>query len=82
MNESSVARRLAEAVAPHFAQHISETVGNERLGVPPDTSSITTMVDAAFWASLRREEGYVPKVSLTKHAAPIPCDESAMAKSQ
>src|SRR5512133_410589 len=69
MNESSVARRLAEAVAPHFAQHISETVGNERLGVPPDVSSITTMVDAAFWASLRREEGYVPKVSLA-HISP------------
>src|SRR5512133_2042381 len=69
MNESSVARRLAEAVAPHFAQHIAETDGNEHLGTPPDTSSVATMVDAAFWASLRREEGYVPKVSLA-HISP------------
>ena len=69
MNESSVARKLAEAVAPHFAQHTSEADSDERLGVPPDASSITTMVEAAFWASLRREEGYVPKVSIA-HISP------------
>jgi hypothetical protein len=30
----------------------------------PEARDIEAMVDAAFWASLRREEGYVPKVSL------------------
>ena len=69
MNGSSVAERLAEAVAPHFGQHIAETDNKERLGVPPDIASITTMVDAAFWASLRRQEGYVPTISLA-HVSP------------
>jgi hypothetical protein len=30
----------------------------------PDIETIEAIVDAAFWASLRREEGYVPKISL------------------
>lgn len=30
----------------------------------PDPELIETMVDAAFWASLRREELYIPKISL------------------
>jgi hypothetical protein len=30
----------------------------------PDAAAIETMVDAAFWASLRREESYIPKISL------------------
>jgi hypothetical protein len=30
----------------------------------PDTATIQAIVDAAFWASLRREEGFIPKISL------------------
>ena len=30
----------------------------------PDAQTIEAMIDAAFWASLRREEGYAPKISL------------------
>jgi hypothetical protein len=30
----------------------------------PDAGTIEAMIDAAFWASLRREEIYVPKISL------------------
>lgn len=30
----------------------------------PDAGTIESMVDVAFWASVRREEGYVPKISL------------------
>lgn len=30
----------------------------------PDTESIEHIIDAAFWASLRREEGFIPKISL------------------
>ena len=30
----------------------------------PTPTSIEAIIDAAFWASLRREEGYVPKISL------------------
>jgi hypothetical protein len=31
---------------------------------PPDADAIETIIDAAFWASLRREEGFAPKISL------------------
>ena len=30
----------------------------------PDVNSLEAIIDAAFWASLRREEGYAPKISL------------------
>jgi hypothetical protein len=30
----------------------------------PDEAAIEAMIDTAFWASLRREEAYVPKISL------------------
>jgi hypothetical protein len=67
MNGSSpIAQALADAVAPHFEQHFAAARrdGYDRLAVPPERNSITPMVDAAFWASLRREEGYVPTISL------------------
>ena len=31
---------------------------------PPDADAIEAIIDAAFWASLRREEGFAPKISL------------------
>ena len=34
------------------------------LMAPPDADTIEAIIDAAFWASLRREESYVPKISL------------------
>ncbi len=30
----------------------------------PDTSCVEAMIEAAFWASLRREESYLPRISL------------------
>jgi len=30
----------------------------------PDTPALATLIDAAFWTSLRREEGYIPRISL------------------
>ncbi len=44
--------------------------GARPVAVAPDKASIATMVDAAFWASLRREEGYVPTISLA-YMAPL-----------
>ena len=70
MNASSIAERLAHAVAPHFSRNkASRTDGAESSGLPPDIRLITTMVETAFWASLRREEGYVPTISLA-HVSP------------
>jgi hypothetical protein len=52
--EAHFARLLA-------AEHRSPIL---RQASPPDAEAIEAIIDAAFWASLRREEGYVPKISL------------------
>ena len=64
--KSALAEALSDAVAPHFARLVAAARSRDAdsLAVPPDAASIATMVDAAFWASLRREEGYVPTISL------------------
>jgi hypothetical protein len=60
------ARTAAARVHSHLAAHVASTPlepGRYAASVPePDT--IEAMLDAAFWASLQREEGYIPKISL------------------
>jgi len=73
----AAARIVAPKVQAHFAHHVDEARGRGRIDIPspPDTSKIEALIDAAFWASLRREETYVPKVSLAfvaPDAAPYP----------
>src|SRR5690349_18270980 len=61
------ASAIAPALHEHFVRHIaaaSASHGNQILPQPPGTAAIEAIIDAAFWASLRREEGYVPKISL------------------
>src|SRR4249919_3244480 len=60
------ARAVALKVHEHFECHRAEAVGNGRIDLAPqpDVEAIQTITDAAFWASLRREEGYSPKISL------------------
>jgi len=60
------ARAVAETVKAHFAQHIAAARqrGEEELAPEPDITAIETIIDATFWASLRREEGNSPKISL------------------
>ena len=50
----------------YFCRHREEALRGARQNVAavPDAATIHTMIDAAFWASLRREEGFVPKISL------------------
>src|SRR5262245_32007565 len=62
----AVARAVAPRIHAHFSSHreldrqpdaaVEETI--------PDEAAIEAMIDTAFWASLRREEAYVPKISL------------------
>lgn len=60
-------------------------------GVAPESLTIEAMINAAFWASLRREEGYVPKISLAfvspqdagqpiLFARQLPLDPSALSR--
>lgn len=61
------ARAAAPRIREHFALHLG-SAGAFRARGPrqavPDLEDIEAVVDAAFWASLRREEGYLPKISL------------------
>lgn len=60
------ARQVAAVVEDHLARHIAIARGQGRidLGVEPDARSIEAIIDTAFWASLRREEGATPTISL------------------
>ncbi|HWW77774.1 MAG TPA: hypothetical protein VNZ44_20385, partial [Pyrinomonadaceae bacterium] len=60
------ARYVAVKAHEHFARRIASARerGLEGLAVAPDAEAVEAIVDAAFWASLRREEGYRPKISL------------------
>ncbi|HEY7409458.1 MAG TPA: hypothetical protein VII13_01885 [Vicinamibacteria bacterium] len=60
------ARAVAARVHQHFARQIAaaRAQGQEDLAREPDTATIEAVIDAAFWASLRREEVYVPRLSL------------------
>src|SRR5436190_12996560 len=55
------AQSVATTVERHFRRHI------ERAGLKaevPDAATIERIINAAFWASLRREEGREPTISL------------------
>jgi sensor domain DACNV-containing protein len=60
------ARIVAPKIFAHFAIHLQKARERGRVVVapPPDEATIEALIDAAFWASLRREETYVPKISL------------------
>jgi hypothetical protein len=60
------ARAVATTVEAHFARHLAAVSkqAREELAPQPDAPAIEAIIDAAFWASLRREEGYSPKISL------------------
>ena len=68
------AQAVAKAVEAHFAQHFSQAtqkVEASTLAPIPSVDVIESMIDAAFWASLRREEGNSPKISLAFLPAPL-----------
>jgi hypothetical protein len=60
------ARIVSPRVHAYFTRQRTELRdnGNGRVATLPDIRTIQAIVDAAFWASLRREEGFIPKISL------------------
>jgi len=77
------ARAIAGRLEAHFARP-----GDGR---SPDGAAIEALIDAAFWASLQREEGYVPEISLAylpperavhplRLASPLPLGPRALAR--
>jgi len=60
------ARAVAHRIEQHFARHVAVARAQKRPNIaePPDAEAVEAIIDAAFWASLRREEGVLPKISL------------------
>ncbi len=60
------ARAVAATVEDRFARLIASArdAGRQDLAPEPDAGVVEAVIDAAFWASLRREEGRSPRISL------------------
>jgi len=60
------AQTVAKVAAEHFAQHLAAARlrGEQDLAPDPYAQTIAHIIDVTFWASLRREEGHSPKISL------------------
>jgi hypothetical protein len=87
------ARIVAQEVHDHFARHLeaARTRGQKPIAAVPDPRVIERLIDATFWASLRREEGYIPKISIAylppehdarpmRLASPVPLAPAALTK--
>jgi hypothetical protein len=62
----AAARTVSPRVRASFERRRAEALsrGQDHLASLPEAETIETLIDAAFWASLRREEGYTPTISL------------------
>ncbi|HTM99717.1 MAG TPA: hypothetical protein VL088_13270 [Pedobacter sp.] len=60
------AKLVASKVEAHFAKHLAEAnaKGEIDLAPQPPARVIEAILDAAFWSSLRKEEGHSPKISI------------------
>ena len=98
-------RSVAERVREHFVRHLqtAAVVGPDGqvfeafagpeavVANPPNVNELEPLIDVAFWTSLRREEGYVPIISLAlvapeetpnplRFAQPLPLKPATLAK--
>jgi hypothetical protein len=60
------ARMVAPTIEAHFARHLAaaRSTGVKNLGADPQAHIIEALIDVSFWASLGREEGHSPKISI------------------
>lgn len=60
------ARLIAPKVESIFAEHLTaaKDSGEDDLAPLPTSNVVEAILDATFWASLRKEEGHSPKISL------------------
>ena len=61
------ARMVASTIEDHFAAHLASArlVGAKNLADNPKAPIIEAIIDVAFWASLRKEEGRSPRISIS-----------------
>ena len=87
------AKTVAHKVEEIFQKHKDKAVhkGKKYLADIPRADQIQTIIEAAFWISLRREEGHSPRISLAflspeqagqpiSFAQPIPLDPIMLTK--
>ena len=87
------AEKIAPRLREHFEQHreAARAEGVSDLAPLPGIEVIERIVDTAFWASLRKQEGYVPRISLAwlppaeapqalRLARPLPLGALALAR--
>ena len=61
----AAARSSAAGLVDYFARHAAAAQAHPSVGsCLPDVATVEALIDAAFWASLQREEGYAPEISL------------------
>jgi sensor domain DACNV-containing protein len=59
------ARKAALRILPHVRDNLSSAPASDyEYASLPDADTLEAIIDAGFWASLRREEGYPPLISL------------------
>ena len=61
----AAARLAADRIHRHLANYSTAAPpSSEQIAKLPDSATLAALIDAAFWTSLRREEGYIPRISL------------------
>jgi hypothetical protein len=60
------ARKVSATIEKHFMQQLAAAAdrGEKNLAPEPTSQVVESIIDTAFWASLRKEEGQSPKISL------------------
>lgn len=60
------AQLVAPTIETHFAEHLAEASAKGEIDLAPQPPArvIEAILDAAFWSSLRKEEGHSPKISI------------------
>ena len=60
----AAAKLAADRIHLQLATHSIVVPGSAaRLATQPDRAALAELIDAAFWTSLRREEGFIPRIS-------------------
>ncbi len=72
----AAAQLAADRIHRHLATHsVPAQFSAEDAATLPDSATLAALIDAAFWTSLRREEGYIPRISVA-FAAPAQVDDA------
>jgi hypothetical protein len=89
--DKNPSRNVAQRLQAFFAANARDVAPGDAAPSPPEAAAVEAVIAAAFWASLRREEGRAPRISLAllpperagRHLlfdAPLPLDAAVLAR--